>query len=554
MKTQKKHNTGAPLRRSDLFPQFLAGLEQDYASRPALSWFTRRHEEQTLTYGQLVQQVRALGEALCQQGLAGKTLAIVSENSAPWLISFLAGVCCGCTMVCIDTEQSDDSIRDMLRRAQVTAAFLSSPYLPICQPLLEADGELKQLFRLDGIQGEDTYAHLCSTGSCLRQQGSRRMEAVTILPEQTASLVFTSGTTSVSKMVLLSHRAILYNVFSACQYVDVYRKMFSSLPFYHAYGLNCAVWVPFLEGSHLYINGDLRRTMADLKQAQPDSMMAVPLMVEAIHDQLWRAARKEGKEEQLRQLLDRAALSHRLRLPLGRGALEQFRRQNLGDLRLIISGGAHLSREIALEFELLGVQILQGYGITECSPLVCVNCNDENRLGSVGRPIPGVEVRIEDGEVWVKGPCLMTGYYRDDGATAACMEEGWFRTGDLGSLDKDGFLFLTGRKKNLIVFKNGKKLSPEKLEALIASLPAVKEVVVQGTANGSSADDVKLAASIYPDPEQTKGMSSYEILDLLHKQIDQINMTLPVYQQIQMVTIREKEFSKTATQKIKRYE
>lgn len=554
MKTQKKHNTGAPLRRSDLFPQFLAGLEQDYASRPALSWFTRRHEEQTLTYGQLVQQVRALGEALCQQGLAGKTLAIVSENSAPWLISFLAGVCCGCTMVCIDTEQSDDSIRDMLRRAQVTAAFLSSPYLPICQPLLEADGELKQLFRLDGIQGEDTYAHLCSTGSCLRQQGSRRMEAVTILPEQTASLVFTSGTTSVSKMVLLSHRAILYNVFSACQYVDVYRKMFSSLPFYHAYGLNCAVWVPFLEGAHLYINGDLRRTMADLKQAQPDSMMAVPLMVEAIHDQLWCAARKEGKEEQLRQLLDRAALSHRLRLPLGRGALEQFRRQNLGDLRLIISGGAHLSREIALEFELLGVQILQGYGITECSPLVCVNCNDENRLGSVGRPIPGVEVRIEDGEVWVKGPCLMTGYYRDDGATAACMEEGWFRTGDLGSLDKDGFLFLTGRKKNLIVFKNGKKLSPEKLEALIASLPAVKEVVVQGTANGSSADDVKLAASIYPDPEQTKGMSSYEILDLLHKQIDQINMTLPVYQQIQMVTIREKEFSKTATQKIKRYE
>ncbi|MGI5962755.1 MAG: AMP-dependent synthetase/ligase [Lawsonibacter sp.] len=549
----KKEDYSAPVYHT--FDQFVTGIRARYGNRPALSWFTRQQEEKNLTYQQLTDQVLALRRSLLRKGLPkGAHIAILSENSANWVIAFLAVVSSGYTAVCADTEQSDDRIRDMLRRSDTQMLFLSPTYLPICMPLLNEGATLRHVVVMGGLASDErveSFDALCQFGASLTDHD---VLAPQVDPDATAEIVFTSGTTSQSKMVMLSQRGVMHNIREECEYICFYNRLFSALPFYHAYGLNCAVLNALLRGIHLYINGDLKTSMRDMILAKPDSMLTVPLMLEAVHNQLWLNLEKAGKADAFRKALGTARMRKKLHLNCHSKFLDQIREQAMGTLRMVACGGAQLSQEIAEEFELLGIQVLQGYGITECSPLISVTPNYANKIGSVGPVLSSLQLRLEDGEVCVKGPSVMQGYYKDPEQTAQAIQDGWFHTGDLGYTDKDGYLYLNGRKKNLIVFKNGKKVSPEQLETMISAIPMVKEVMVYGTANGSFADDVKLTASIYPDPQRTEGLSSYEILEHLQRQIDAINNSLPIYQQIQLVNIREKEFNKTPTKKIKRHE
>ncbi len=536
----------------DRFRDMIDGMAEKYGDAPAISWYTRKQEEQGVSYRKLQNDVRCLQEKLIETGLAGKHIAIVGENSYEWLLVYFAANYCGSVAVCIDIEQPDETILQMLEMADTDAVFLAPAYQEICSQY--AGGE-KKMFLLSGKGSElPGVRDLIEEGEKIWAQGLENKEMdQKVTSDMTASIVFTSGTTSYSKPVMLSQGAILTNASDALANVKIGEKTFTNLPFYHTYGLTCSVLSMLIPGSHLYINGNLKTVMRDLHTAQAHTLLTVPLMLETIHSRMWQNAEESGKAESLKKLFALKKLLFSLGLKKNGKTLDAIRRKCLGNIELVICGGAHMSSEIMEELQCMGVTVLQGYGITECAPLVSVNRNEANKLDSVGLVTANCEVKLDNGEILVRGKNLMKGYYNAPQLTEEVMRDGWFCTGDLGEIDKDGFLYITGRKKNLIVFKNGKKVSPEKLEEKIKSIPLVQDVLVYGAASGVSTDDVQIAASIYPDREKAEGMTSYEILEALQTQIDKINDDLPIYQQIQMINIREQEFSKTSLQKIKRH-
>ncbi|MGI5896122.1 MAG: AMP-binding protein [Oscillospiraceae bacterium] len=537
------------------FADFLSGISHKYSAKPAISYFTRRKEERCYTYGELTAQVFALRAALTARGLAGKHIALVGENSYRWILTYLAVAASGGVVVCIDIEQPVDAIREMILAADAAAIFASSSCLSICAPLVGEDSSVRLLAALEDEPSEPNvagFAALCEEGRALLDEKGDPCQGLRINPTQTAAIVYTSGTTSTSKPVMLSQQGILHNASDAMAYVSLGGRVFTSLPFYHTYGMTCSVLTGLIVGAHVFINGDLKTVMRDLHLSNPVTMMSVPLLIEAIHNQIWLSAEKEGKAAGLQKLFKIQRIASKLHLSWRSKVLDDIRKKAVGSLRIMISGGAHLSPDIEEEFELLGILVLQGYGITECAPLISVNRNELHKTGTVGMALHGCAAKTVDGEIWFKGINVMNGYYKSPELTAEVMEDGWFKTGDLGSIDKDGFITITGRKKSLIVFKNGKKISPEKLEEQLRKIPLVKDVLVYGAPTGVSADDVKLSASIYPDPERAAGLSSYEILEHLQQEVNKINSDLPLYQQVQMIHIREQEFSKTASKKIKR--
>lgn len=531
------------------FRDMIEKLPEGRENAPAISWFSRKGDENGVSLAKLREDVRDLQAYFVRNGLSGKQIAVLGENSYEWLLVYFAAAYCGATTVCVDVEQSDETISQMLDMVDLDAIFFASPFEDCCKSIQKND---VKFYLLSGSGDVENVATLIEAGRCYREESNGTVET-DVTPDMIASIVFTSGTTSLSKPVMLSQEAILTNASDALANVAIGEIAFTSLPFYHTYGLTCSVLSMLIGKAHLYINGNMKTVMRDLQLSKAHTMLTVPLMLELIHNRIWLAAEESGKAESLKKLfaIKKYLFSLGIRKP-GK-ILDDIREKSFGKIRLIICGGAHMNSEIMRTFGYMGVTVLQGYGITECSPLVSVNRNNANKFDSVGIVTANCEVKIDDGEILVRGKNVMSGYYKLPELTEEAMRDGWFATGDLGYLDKDGYLYITGRKKNLIVFKNGKKLSPEKLEEKIRTIPLVQDVIVYGSVRGVSTDDVKVAASIYPNKEKCANMTQYEILEALQNEINEINKEFPLYQQIQMVNIREQEFSKTALQKIKRH-
>lgn len=534
------------------FKEFLIDTAERHTEKTAITTYRRGGQIIEKSFSDLKADSFAFAKALFFNKLNGKNIALVGENSYEWLVAYFGITISGGVAICIDIDHTDKTIASMISQADAEAAVCSDSLHSICEDISRAGNiKLKKTITINP-RNPDTLSFADFIGSSQSPEATELFDSFEVDPAQTASIVYTSGTTSTAKPVMLSHRAILYNAADSLTILDSREKIFNSLPLYHTYGLTCGVLCGLIRGINVCLCCDIKRMIQDMTLFKPNLLVAVPLIVESIHKMIWASIDKSGKKVAIQKLIKLESVLHKpgsLILPAIKPALEGT---CLEELNVILSGGAHLETKIGEDLLHFGMVVLQGYGITECSPSITCNRNEDFSLDSVGMLLPGCQVKIVDEEIYVKSYSLMNGYYNAPELTEESFDDGWFKTGDLGYLDKKGHLHITGRKKNLIVMKNGKKVAAEEMENELKKMPLIKEVMVYGAISGASMDDVKIAASVYPDPELTDNMSSYEILQELQIFVDNLNPTLPIYKQIEMINIRDTDFERTASHKIKR--
>ena len=540
-----------PLNKIDYYNNFndcLCGMAEKFGAEPAITTYTSNGEAIIRSYSLLASDAEAFGNALCRAGMQNKHIAIAAENCYEWLVAFYGVTSIGSVAVMVDIEQSVNTIKRMIDVTDSVAVVASATIVE----LLGGDYPLPIITIGNEVRGEEwEFEKFCDNGRNV-DEAENGFEHVEILGTDTAAIAFTSGTLSTAKAVMLSQRGLLQNAIEAVEMVDLGKKVYSSLPLYHTYGLTCCVLDSLIMGSNVCINGDMKTMMRDLKLFDPVTLMAVPLIAETLQKLLVSAIDKADIKVKPAKKKFGVFRKTRYEEPNPYKEYIEIKKQILGGMSNIICGGAHLPGQVARQFAQFGINVLQGYGITECSPLISVNRNNSNVFGSVGQILPGLEIKLVDSEVLVRGETVMKGYYKDEELTKTVLNDGWFSTGDLGRIDKQGYLYIEGRKKNLIVLKNGKKIAPEEIELHVREIPIVNEVMAYGAVSGDSTDDVRLAIMVYPDEKATEGMSAYEILEELQKSIDKMNAEYPSYKQVKMINLREKEFEKTSSKKIKR--
>ncbi len=522
-------------------PECLNEIKEIYTNKPAITVFDRAGNRRDIEYGDFVSDVQGAAYMMFQRKMAGKHIGIVGENSYEWIVAFCAAGCIGAVGVPIDIEQQEEEFSTQIEYADVSYVIVQTELLSAFEDwrhenIITMDRELKEMMaegRSKLVEKEIADFDFCPPPQ----------------PDTPLAIVYTSGTTSVSKAVSLSHYNMMYNACCCQVLVELGETMFNPLPLYHTYSLGCGVLNILTHGQNICVNGNLKTVFRDLKLFHPVTMMAVPMILENVLKEVHRIQEKNGIRQQTEQALERYKKS----LFFKKNIVDNRLSEILGSrLDTICCGGAHLNEKVAEELTAYGIDVLQGYGLTECSPLISNSIREQKKLNSVGRLLPGIEVKVNDGELLVRGPSVFKEYYKNPAVTEESFTNGWFHTGDIGYIDRKGFLYICGRKKNLIVFNNGKKVAPEELEAHIQEIPLVKEVMVYGASTGSTQDDVKLSALVCVDLEKTEETDKYKILEIIQEHIEVINSKLPFYKRIQSVNLSESEFKKTSMQKVRR--
>lgn len=486
--------------------------------------------EMRKTFSDLKEDINAFGTWMYKHKMIDKHVAVIGKNSYEWLVTFLACVNGGNVAVAIDKSLPAEEINALIRLGECDYAFVTDQYIDKIEPKV-----VKKVVDLG------TFDTILYEGRKLLRDKHTDFLTYKIIPDKTAAILFTSGTSGKSKGVELTNHNLAFEINRTCQLFKLDGSVLAVLPFHHAFGLVVGIFMVMNYGQSIYINKSpkfVKKNMADFK---PQTMFLVPMFVEFFHKQIWAEIDKKGKSNAIKGLMASTDLLLKTGVDVRKKSYAAIHKVFGGNLEYIICGGAALDPMYVKEFRSWGIEILNGYGTTECSPVTAVNRPFHHKDGSVGQLVPDTEVKVSaDGEILFRGDHVMKGYYKDEEATNAAIEDGWYHTGDLGYVDDDGFIMLTGRKKNLIILSNGENLSPEELEEDIARDPQVREVLVYD-------EDGKITAEIYPEEEY---FDNYEYFNELK---EKINNKRPMFKRIANVKLRKEEFIKNASMKIVRY-
>lgn len=542
-----------------------------YGERPAFKFKTDKENEfRIITHKEFRNQVDSLGTKLIEMGFKDKRIAVISENRYEWALAYLAIVCGTGMVVPLDKSLPENEIESLIQRSEVEAIFYSNKYDDIMKKIQEnKKTKLKYLISMDLEKNEnDVYSEkqLLIEGKKLLEEGNTKFIDAKIDNEKMGIMLFTSGTTAMSKAVALSHKNICTNLMDIASVIEIHERdtMLSFLPLHHTFECTVGFLYPVYKGACIAYCDGIRHIAENIKEYQVTAMISVPILFENMYKKVMKGIAKKGKLEKVKKGIKISNVLLRLGIDIRKKLFKEIHDILGGKVRLFVNGAAALDKEVEKGFNELGFKIVQGYGLTETSPVLAAGNDKYTKLGSVGKVFPSVEIKIDNpnehgiGEIVAKGPNVMLGYYQNEEATNAVLKDGWFYTGDLGYLDKQNYLFITGRKKDVIVLKNGKNIYPEELETNINRIEGVKESLVFGKPENDDKDDLKICAKIVYDANAMKeeyGIEGEEeISKKLWEKVKEINKEMPTYKYIREIIFTQDDLIKTTTQKVKRHE
>ncbi len=567
-------NKNYPIYRTTFIDDMRSLVEeaaQNFPDSTAISY--KNHysdkEVQKVTFTQWRDDVRNLGTALVADGLREEKIAIIGENSYGWCCSFFGVMAIGSVTVPVDKELPIEDIDGIITTTGCKAVIFGKTAEAKIQELLDKGG-LASVEMLVSIAPENslradgkvskTLADLQSRGEELYKSGDNSYYDYKIDVNKLASIVFTSGTTGKGKGVMLSQANIGLDMTLGMYNFDITRKTLHVLPPHHTFGSTVNYVGHLSQGCEVYISSGLKHVSDEICEQQPTHLILVPAFLEVMNRKIWTTARKTGKEGALKLMMKVSDGLRKVGIDLRKRLFSSVLSAFGGKLELVICGGAKLDEEIIRTFDSLGITILNGYGITECSPLISANRNKYRKPGSVGTPILACRVKIDspdengEGEICVKGPNVMLGYYNNPRATAEVFDkDGYFHTGDYGKLDEEGWIYITGRKKNLIILSNGKNVYPEEIEAELQKVEGVCEVIVYAGESRVQKDKITIVAEIFPDADLLKDKGVTDIQTYFDDQVKLLNARMPSYKAVKRVKLRDTEFQKNTSRKITRF-
>ncbi len=536
-----------------------------YGDRPGYKIKVGEGKYKIYTHKEIRDMIDYLGTALINLGLKGKRIAVIGENRYEWELAYLSVACGTGIVVPLDKSLPPNELEELVERSEVEAIFYSKKYQEVIERIKYSEkNKLKHLISMDSdIHKEGIYSQreLIERGEKLVKEGNREFIDAKINPDEMQIMLFTSGTTSKSKVVALSHKNLVSNVMAFSKILDVNSsdRMLSFLPLHHVFECTTGMIFSLYVGAERAFCEGIRHIVENLNEYKITFACFVPAIYEAMYKNITKNLEKAEKLEAVKKLME---ANRDKTMAEKKEIFKDIHNIFGGCIKLFISGAAALDKEVEYAFRDWGINLCQGYGLTETSPVIGCESNENFRVGSIGKALPNVQARIDDpdedgmGELVVKGPNVMLGYYGDKKATDEVLKDGWFATGDLAKIDEDGYIFICGRKKSVIVLKNGKNIFPEEMESLVNKVEGVKESFIFGKQQSDDKEDIKINVKIVFDREVMKEAYKVEtdedIRKVLGDKIKEINKIMPKYKAIRGILITEEPLIKTTTSKIKR--